>query len=95
MFSGGNAYEHGNKAFITSLEPSSQRQVAHVFVQSLKIVWIIGMALCVATFLLIFFEKSIEMRKELDSRFGLEERSNAKSLEGEKVKAIDMASGTV
>jgi MFS family permease len=87
VFSNGNAYEHGNKAFITSLDSTSQRQVIHVFVQSLKIVWIVGMILCVINFLLVFLEKSIELRKDLDSKFGLEDRPDAKTQEGEKVPA--------
>ncbi|KEF60663.1 uncharacterized protein A1O9_02224 [Exophiala aquamarina CBS 119918] len=95
VFSGGNAYEHGNKAFITSLDPTSQWQVVHVFARRLTMVWTVGMVLCVVNFLPIILEKSIDMRKELNSKVGLEDRPYAKSLAVEEVKRNGIASSTV
>lgn len=56
---------------------------------------VVAMVLCVANFLLVFLEKSIEPRKKLDSKFGLEDRPDVKSLGSEKGFANGAGSQTV
>lgn len=74
--SGGHAYQHATKAFVTSLPTANglRGQVIGVFSDSLKQVWQVGIAFVGFGFLLIFLEEKVELRKELDTKFGLREK---------------------
>jgi hypothetical protein len=45
-----------------------------VFSGALRVVWLIGIAFAGIGFLLVFVEKEIEPRNELNTEFGMEER---------------------
>ncbi|KAF1966549.1 MFS general substrate transporter [Bimuria novae-zelandiae CBS 107.79] len=67
----GQAYQRATSAFIKSFEPRVQTEIVHVFVQSLKCVWILYTVLAGIGLLTTPFEKEHKMRKELNSAYGL------------------------
>ncbi|PVH91647.1 MFS general substrate transporter [Periconia macrospinosa] len=68
--SGGNAYAHGTKEFMSTLPSQVRSETVTVFVESLRIVWIVAAAICGASTLLIPLEKEIPMRTELETEYG-------------------------
>ena len=75
---GGKAYEHATKTFLDSLPSVALRdQTIGVFTNSVKQAWYVGIAFAGLAFLLVFFEKEIELRKGLETEFGLKEKRHA------------------
>ena len=72
--SGGNAYELGNKEFLSTLPDGVRAGVVRVFVRALRITWIVGAAIAAASCLVTFFEKEVELRTELETDFGLKDK---------------------
>ena len=71
LFRGGEAYALGNKEFLSALPEPARAEVAQVFVQSLKITWIVGATIAAAATLTTFGEKEVELRTELETDFGM------------------------
>jgi hypothetical protein len=76
VLSGGNAYAHGTKQFMSTLSPRVRSETVEVFVESLRVVWIVAAAICAASTLLIPFEKEIPMRTELETEYGYKDEHN-------------------
>ena len=76
LLSGGQAYEHATGNFVNSLRdrPALQNQVIGVYSDSLKLVWQAAVGISGLGFFLVFFEKEIELRTELETEFGLKEK---------------------
>ena len=70
----GHAYEHATKSFVSSLPEPVRTQVVSVFSDSLKLTWYVGIAFAGLAVPLVFLEKRIELRKELDTEFGITEK---------------------
>jgi len=71
----GGAYEHATKAFLgTVTDEVTQDQVMSVFADSLRTVWYVSIGFAGLGFLLVFIEKEIPLRKELETKFGMEEK---------------------
>jgi hypothetical protein len=67
-----------------------------VFSGALRVVWLIGIAFAGIGFLLVFVEKEIEPRNELNTEFGMEEREKNDGLPVESGDDIELvASRTV
>ncbi|KAI0436182.1 DNA repair protein RAD50 [Xylaria telfairii] len=71
MFAKGKAYESATAKFINSFPPDLKREIVSVYVDSLKYVWYISVVFSGVSFFLVFFEKQIKMRTELDTDFGI------------------------
>lgn len=71
--SGGSAYEHASEAFISSLPEPARTETIGVYVAALRLVWYVSVAFCGLAFLLSLFEAEIELRKELETDYGMEE----------------------
>jgi predicted transcriptional regulator len=71
----GDSYQSATRAFVQQFEEAIQSQIRHVFMLSLRKVYIISVAFGGFAFLLSLFEKDIPLRKELDTQYGLEEKS--------------------
>ncbi|KAK2779011.1 hypothetical protein FQN53_001560 [Emmonsiellopsis sp. PD_33] len=83
MLTGGKGYQYATKAFLDSIEnPTSRAQVVDVFHKSLRIVWYIGTAFAGLGFLLTFLEKEIELRRKVDTKFGIEDEEDSKGSSG-------------
>lgn len=87
QLSGGRAYEHASRAFVASLPQPVRAETIGVFVDALKMVWYISVVLCGIACVLSLFEKEIELRKELDTAYGMEEMTVGDKQEKDSEKA--------
>ncbi|KAJ5272657.1 hypothetical protein N7478_007782 [Penicillium angulare] len=73
---GGGAYQLATKAFMQSLDdtPMIKAQVVSVYVESLKLVWQVGIAFAAIGVPLSFLIRSLALRDQLDTEFGFEEK---------------------
>lgn len=98
MLSGGRAYQYATAAFVNSIEDENTRhEVVEVFAGALRFVWLIGIAFAGIGFLLVFIEKEVELRNELNTEFGIEERKKDDDLPMAPESGIelsDMNAGT-
>jgi hypothetical protein len=70
--------------------------VIEVFAGALRIVWLIDISFAGIGFLLVFVEKEVELRNELITEFGMEERKKNDDLPAQSEGGIELAtSGTV
>lgn len=69
---GGAAYGYANSGLVGSLTGSLREQVISVYSDAMKKVWQASIAFAVFSFFLVFIEKHIAMRTELETKFGLE-----------------------
>lgn len=77
----GQAYERATKIFIDSIaDPATVMAVRSVYVDSLNVVWFVSLAFAGLGFLLVFLERE---RKELDSKFAMDEKEKEKKSETE------------
>ncbi|KAF2138627.1 uncharacterized protein K452DRAFT_256263 [Aplosporella prunicola CBS 121167] len=76
QLSGGHAYEHATKAFVSALPTANgvRDQVISVFSDSLKRTWQIGITFVGLGFLFVFMEEQVELRKDLETEYGLDEK---------------------
>ncbi|KAL4993119.1 MFS general substrate transporter [Aspergillus recurvatus] len=79
----GGAYELATKEFMTSLNdrPRVKTAVMGVYVDSLRIVWYVGLAFAILGFLVAFVLKEVPMRESLETEFGLQEEKKKDELE--------------
>ena len=97
LLTGGRAYQYATAAFVDSIEDVTTRaKVVEVFSGALQVVWLIGIAFAGIGFLLVFVEKEIELRKELNTEFGMEERKKDDDLPTRSERGIELvAEGTM
>ena len=81
LLSGGNAFAHATKEYMATLTPLIRSEVISVFTESLRTVWIVAAAVAGASTLLVFLEKEIPLRTELDTEYGYKERDATKDPE--------------
>ncbi|KAJ6020770.1 Major facilitator superfamily domain general substrate transporter [Penicillium herquei] len=72
--SNGHAYQHASNTFINSLSDPVKSEVIGVFSDSLKLVWEVSIAFCGLACILVFFEKEVPLRKELETDYGMTEK---------------------
>lgn len=75
----GQALEHAAATAIKALPEPSRSEVISVFSDSLKRTWYVLMAFPALAFVLVFFMEKVELRKELDTAYGMEKRPEEKS----------------
>jgi EmrB/QacA subfamily drug resistance transporter len=70
----GQAYGFASQAHrIRNTVPSEVwSEVVDVYQKSLRVIWYIGAGICVVSFCLVWIEKSIPLRKELDTQYGID-----------------------
>jgi MFS family permease len=71
---GGQAYAHATEIFIESLHQPTQAQVISTFVQALKPVWYVGIAICIIALLCVLLEKKVVLRTTLDTKYGITDK---------------------
>ena len=79
QLSSGAAYSYASGGFIKSLPAELKLKVLSVYVDSLETVWQGMLAFALFGFLCVFLEKQIELRKELDTEYGIENEKEAAS----------------
>ncbi|KAK2611403.1 hypothetical protein N8I77_004742 [Diaporthe amygdali] len=73
QFGHGNAYSHASADFLDTFGSDVKLEIVSVFSDSLKQVWQISIVFSGVSFLLVFLEKQIKMRKDLETEFGIDE----------------------
>ncbi|KAH7348435.1 major facilitator superfamily domain-containing protein [Rhexocercosporidium sp. MPI-PUGE-AT-0058] len=74
QFANGQAYGHGTREFINSFDPDVREEIISVYVGSLKVVWQVAIAISAFSFMLVFIEKEIKLRAELETEYGMKEK---------------------
>ncbi|GKZ85569.1 hypothetical protein AnigIFM56816_011537 [Aspergillus niger] len=76
----GGAYEHATKLFIEAFDnnPALQHEILDVYQSCLKLVWQVLLAFSLAAFPLAVCIPQVELRKELVTEFGLDEKHGEK-----------------
>ncbi|PYI03213.1 MFS general substrate transporter [Aspergillus sclerotiicarbonarius CBS 121057] len=77
--SGGAAYEHGTKEYIASVSDTVREQVMGVYSDSLQVVWMFATVISGIGLLLVFLEREIPLRTQLETKYGLTERGGDSS----------------
>jgi hypothetical protein len=73
MLGGGQAYQYATASFVDSIADEGLRdQVINIFGDALRTVWLVGIGFAALAFLLIFLEREVKLRTELETEFGLE-----------------------
>ncbi|KAE8387926.1 DNA repair protein RAD50 [Aspergillus alliaceus] len=67
----GQAYSHVSAAFIKALEPRVRGEVVGVYSDALLLVWQVSIAFAGMGFLLVWFQKEIKLRTDLETEYGL------------------------
>ncbi|KAL9036216.1 MAG: hypothetical protein Q9180_004426 [Flavoplaca navasiana] len=73
QFANGAAYGLASGGQIPKLSVDVQNQVIDVYVITLQRVWQVAIAFSCLGFFIVFIEKHVELRKELNTEFGLQE----------------------
>jgi hypothetical protein len=73
LLANGAAYAYASQQSLQQLSETTKSQVLGVYVKSLKTVWQVGIAFSILAFFLVFLERHVPLRKELDTEFGLQE----------------------
>ncbi|KAF2721315.1 general substrate transporter [Polychaeton citri CBS 116435] len=83
LLSGNKAYQYATKAFLDSIkDPASRAEVVGLFRQSMRIVWLVGIAFAGLGWLLVWLEQEVTLRSKLNTKYGLEERKKTYEQEG-------------
>ncbi|PYI16873.1 MFS general substrate transporter [Aspergillus violaceofuscus CBS 115571] len=85
LLSRGRAYESASASFIQSFSPALRDDIVGVYADALKRVWQISIVFSGVSFLLVFLEKEIKLRTELETEYGLEEKK-AEQVDVEQAK---------
>lgn len=86
LIANGQAYSHASADFLRSLPEDTLEQVVSVFTDSLRIVWIVATAIAGLSFFVVFVEKEIKLRDNLDTEYGLENREKSSKAVPETAK---------
>ncbi|KAI1475577.1 MFS general substrate transporter [Daldinia eschscholtzii] len=70
----GQAYSHVTSEWALSLTGDTREQVIAVFNDSLKLIWIVATAIAGISFFLVFVEKEIKLRDNLETEYGIKAR---------------------
>ncbi|KAK8876854.1 MFS general substrate transporter [Apiospora arundinis] len=71
MLRNGQAYSHASADWLSGLPNTTLSQVTNVFSEILRTVWIVLTAIAAVSVLIVFVEKEIKMREELDTEYGI------------------------
>lgn len=81
LLSKGHAYEYASANFVKAAPELVRAQIIGVYTDSLKLVWQISIVFSGVAFFLIFLEKQIKLRTELDTEYGLVEKQKEEGME--------------
>ncbi|KAH8773845.1 major facilitator superfamily domain-containing protein [Diaporthe sp. PMI_573] len=81
QLAGGGAYQFAAYGGVQALPDGVRQQVTALYSGTFKTTWLAALAFSLLGFLLVFVEKHVEMRKELDTEFGMEEKKKTETTE--------------
>ncbi|KAI9667764.1 MAG: hypothetical protein M1821_000581 [Bathelium mastoideum] len=74
ILSGGGAYEHASRTFVSSLNEPVKTEVIDTFVASLKLVWQVGSAFAGLGLVISAFIGEVKLRESLDTKYGYKDQ---------------------
>jgi hypothetical protein len=74
----GQAYEHATKSFISSFQNPLRGEIVSVYTDSLKFIWEVAVGIAGLGFLVGFLIQEIELRKTLETDFGMTKKGAKK-----------------
>ncbi|KAI0391870.1 hypothetical protein F5Y17DRAFT_438990 [Xylariaceae sp. FL0594] len=86
LLADGATYTFASGANIGSLPEPSRSQVIQVYVQAMRMVWLVFVGISALGFFAVFIEKHVEVRKENKSEFGLVEKKATETTRVEEAK---------
>lgn len=86
LLADGAAYAYASQQSLQQLPDPTKGQVIGAYVKSLRTVWQVGIAFAVFSFFLVFIEKHIPLRQELDTEYGLKGGEKESGLEEEGIQ---------
>jgi MFS family permease len=92
--SNGHAYQHASNTFINNLSDPVKSEVIGVFSDSLKLVWEVSIVFCGLACVLVFVEKEVPLRKELETEYGMTEKEVIQAKKGDTFDAVKAGSDT-
>ena len=78
LLANGQAYQHASRDFIYSFPARERDEIIGVYTAALKTVWQVGIAMAGLGFLIVFAEKELKLRTELQSEYGMKEQKGQK-----------------
>jgi MFS family permease len=81
LLSSGDAYASATKHFISQFPEPIRTQIITVFHKALKKVFLFSMVFAGVPVLLVWFEKEISLRQDLETEFGLEDKEKSTKAE--------------
>lgn len=88
LFSGGHAYQYASASFITSFPDATAKEIRSVYQAAMQVVFQAAIAFSGLAFLLVFLEKEIPLRTELETEFGLKKESSKQLTDVETAKGV-------
>ena len=82
---GGNAYSQASSEFIDSFPAGLRSQIINTYAGALKQVWQVAIAFAALGFILVWFEREIQLRKTLDTEYGMKDRKTTERSSGAQV----------
>ncbi|CAG8950226.1 hypothetical protein HYFRA_00008464 [Hymenoscyphus fraxineus] len=77
LLADGTAYSYASGGFISALSAGSKVEVINLYVEALRVVWLVLAGISCLGFICVFIEKHVELRKEHSTEFGLVEKEQA------------------
>lgn len=81
FLSNGQAYSQANSEWLNGLTGKTKDQVLHLYELGISSMWYTAIAFSLFGFLIVFLEKRIKLRENLETQFGLEEKNVERSAE--------------
>jgi hypothetical protein len=72
----GAAYAYASEQFVSHLLEPTRSEVIGIYVKALRTVSYEGVGLSCLAFVLVLVEKEIPLRKDLDTKYGLEDKES-------------------
>jgi hypothetical protein len=82
LLQNGHAYEHATSSFIKLFHGTLKAEIISVYSDSLKLVWQVAIGIAGLGFLIVFVEKEINLRTDLKTDYGIEEKEKRAKTEG-------------
>lgn len=93
LLENGAAYGYASGGFMATLEPKDREQVVRVFTKAMEAVWQAAAAFAALGFWGVWVEKHVELRTELQTEYGIDEKKKVKDIENQVGKDESLKTG--
>lgn len=82
----GASYGYASQGFLLSLTKKEREQTVKVYAQAMKTVWQVAATFSAVAFFMVFLEKHVVLRTELNTAFGIEKKKNEDAVESSRCR---------